>query len=61
MGWPTTNLSFPSMSQTQMNWKRSLCPAEKVQQFEEQVSILVTWEDCAMADYMVSSGLAKSV
>ena len=26
---------------------------------KKQVSIVVTWEDCAMADYMVSSGLAK--
>jgi hypothetical protein len=26
---------------------------------EAEVSILVTWEDCAMADYMVSSGLAR--
>jgi len=25
----------------------------------EEVSILVTWEDCAMADYIVSSGLAR--
>ena len=31
----------------------------KLQQFHQQVSILVTWEDCAMADYMVSNGLAR--
>ena len=28
MGWPTTTLSFPSMSRTQTSWKRSFCLPE---------------------------------